>query len=126
MLSKVKMILVMTTTTRSFLCDPECPNLVAFSVYDTKPVNILTMACANLEWVEKQKKVWDKNAGATISMKFLRPGVINDYNNGMNNVDQADQLRGSYRIDRWMRKRKWWWAMWMWGVQVLLVNAYIL
>jgi len=90
MLSKVKMILVMTTTTRSFLCDPECPNLVAISVYDTKPVNILTMACANLEWVEKQKKVWDKNAGATISMKFLRPGVINDYNNGMNNVDQAD------------------------------------
>jgi len=44
----------------------------------------------------------------------------------MNNVDQADQLRGSYRFDRWMRKRKWWWSMWMWGVQVLLVNSYIL
>lgn len=30
------------------------------------------------------------------------------------------------RIDRWMRKRKWWWAMWMWGVQVLWVNPFIL
>ena len=25
-----------------------------------------------------------------------------------------------------MRKRKWWWSIWMWGVQVLLVNAYVL
>ena len=25
-----------------------------------------------------------------------------------------------------MRKQKWWWAIWMWGVQLLLVNAYIL
>ena len=25
-----------------------------------------------------------------------------------------------------MCKRKWWWAIWMWGVQVLLVNAFIL
>ena len=106
--------------------DPDCPKLVAISVYDTKPVNILSIACTNLEWVEKQKTVWDKDAGATVSMKFLRPGVINVYNNGMNNVDQADQLRGSYRIDRWMRKRKWRWAIWMWGVQVLLVNAYML
>jgi hypothetical protein len=25
-----------------------------------------------------------------------------------------------------MQKRKWWWSIWMWGVQILLVNAYIL
>ena len=48
--------------------DPECPNLVAISVYDTKPVNILSMACTNLEWVEKQKKVWNKEAGRTVLM----------------------------------------------------------
>jgi hypothetical protein len=36
------------------------------------------------------------------------------------------QLRGTYRLDRWMQKRKWWWSIWMWGVQVLLVNAYVL
>jgi hypothetical protein len=60
-------------------------------------------------------------------MAFLRPEVLTDlYNNGMNNMDIADQLRGTYRFDCWMRKRKWWWSIWMWGVQVLLVNAYVL
>ncbi len=59
-------------------------------------------------------------------MAFLRPEVTDLYNNGMNNVDIADQLRGTYRLDCWMRKRKWWWSIWMWGVQVLLVNAYVL
>ena len=39
----------------------------------------------------------------------------------MNGADIADQLRNHYRIDRWMRKRKWWW-----GIQVLLDNAYVL
>ena len=59
-------------------------------------------------------------------MKFLRSHVTDEYNNGMNNVDQADHLRGTYRFDRWMQKRKWWWSIWMWGVQVLLTNAYVL
>ena len=59
-------------------------------------------------------------------MAFLRPEVTDMYNNGMNNVDIADQLRGTYRLDRWMRKRKWWWSIWMWGLQVLIVNAYVL
>jgi len=48
------------------------------------------------------------------------------YNNGMNNVDIADQLQGTYHLDCWMRKRKWWWSIWMWGFQVLLFNAYVL
>ena len=44
----------------------------------------------------------------------------------MNDVDVADQLQNTYHIDQWMCKRKWRWATWMWGVQVLLVNAFIL
>ena len=59
-------------------------------------------------------------------MKFLRPKIVDDYNNGMNKVDQADQLRSSYRFDHWTRTRKWWWAIWLWGVQVCLVNAYVM
>jgi hypothetical protein len=52
--------------------DPACPNLVAFSVYDTKkPVNFLSTACANLIWKEKTKKVYDKVSGTMVSMKFL-------------------------------------------------------
>ena len=59
-------------------------------------------------------------------MSFLRTEVTDTYNNGMNDVDVADQLQNTYHIDRWMCKRKWWWAIWMWGVQVLLVNAFVL
>ena len=43
----------------------------------------------------------------------------------MNNVDIADQLRGSYQIDKCMRKRKWWRSMFFWGFQMLLTNSYI-
>lgn len=106
--------------------DAACPNLVAFSVYDTKPVHFLSMSCTELKWVEKEKVVFDKKEEKRVKMRFLRCSINDDYNNGMNGVDIADQLRGSYRIDRWMRKRKWWWSIWMWGVQVLLVNAYVL
>ena len=43
----------------------------------------------------------------------------------MGHVDVSDQLRGSYRIDRWVRNRKWWWSMFFWGIGVLLTNAYV-
>ena len=84
--------------------DAECPNLVAFSVYDTKPVHFLSMSCTELKWIEKVKIVFDKKEEKRVQLRFLRCKVNDDYNNGMNGVDMADQLRGSYRIDRWMRK----------------------
>ncbi len=84
------------------------------------------MACTGLKWIEKRKKVFDRETGTNVSMAFLHPEVTDMYNNGMNNVDIADQLRGTYRLDHWMRKRKWWWSIWMWGLQVLLVNAFVL
>jgi hypothetical protein len=30
------------------------------------------------------------------------------------------------QVDHWMCERKWWWALWFWGIQVLLVNLYLL
>jgi hypothetical protein len=106
--------------------DPECKDLVAFSVYDTKPVHFLSTACTNLCWKEKEKRVYDKDAGVNVVMKFLRTEMQDSYNHIMNHVDRADQMRGNYRIDRWTRNRKWWWAIWMWGFETLLVNAFIL
>jgi len=35
--------------------DPECPYLVAFSVYNTKPMHFLSMACTSLKWTENEK-----------------------------------------------------------------------
>jgi hypothetical protein len=48
-------------------------DLVAFSVYDTKPVHFLSTACTNLCWKEISKKVYDKDSGISIVMKFLPP-----------------------------------------------------
>jgi len=115
-----------TTKAAVLTGDPEAPDLVAFSVFDTKPVHFLSMACTGLKWIEKRKKVFDRESNKNVSMAFLRCEVTDTYNNGMNGVDIADQLRGTYRFDCWMQKRKWWWSIWMWGLQVLLVNAYLL
>ena len=44
----------------------------------------------------------------------------------MNSVDVADQIWNSYKFQHWMRNRKWWWALFMCGFGIMLVNAYIL
>jgi len=51
---------------------------------------------------------------------------IHKYNSEMGDVDLADQLRGSYRVDHWIRNRKWWWSLLFWGLGVILTNAYII
>ena len=42
----------------------------------------------------------------------------------MNSTDIADQLRGVYRPDHWMRHRKWRWAYFIQAIGVAGVNAY--
>ena len=44
----------------------------------------------------------------------------------MNDNDVADQLRLVYRLQRFQRNYKWWWALWMWGLEVSMVNAYMM
>ena len=94
--------------------DPKCEGLIALSLYDSKPFYMMTMACEKVEWKLKSRKLWDKELVRMVSKPFYRLNIVDDYNNNMNNVDLADQLRGSYRFDHWMRKRKWWWSMFFW------------
>ena len=75
-------------------------------------------------WVLKKRKVWLAVHREIREIGFLRLNFIDNYNNNMNSTDIADQLRGSYRPDRWMRQRKWWWAFFIWGVGVAAVNAF--
>ena len=105
--------------------DPDCKDLVALSIYDTKPVHFLTMAAETIEWVEKKRNVWNKAKREMQLISFLRVNVNDDYNNKMNSVDIADQLRNNYRVDHWLRFRKWWWSIFLWGFGVLLTNAYL-
>jgi hypothetical protein len=100
-----------------------CPNLFAVTVYDTKLVHILSTAAHCVEWIVKEKKVWSDQLINKALMKYLRLNVIDDYNNNMNSTDIADQLHGSYRPDRWMRQRKWWWAFFIWVIGVASVNS---
>ena len=44
----------------------------------------------------------------------------------MGEVDIADQLRLQYRPDRWIRNRKWWMAIFMWGISSACTNAYVM
>ena len=84
------------------------------------------MACTGLKWIEKKKKIFNRSEQKNVVMSFLQTEVTDNCNNGMNHVDIADQIRNTSRIDRWMSKRKWWWSIWMWSIQILLVNAYVL
>ena len=105
--------------------DAKCKGLLAISLYDSKPFYMMTMACEKVEWRLKKRKLWDKEQMKMVSKPFYRLNVVDEYNNHMNNVDVADQLRGSYRFDHWMRKRKWWWSMFFWCFQMLMTNAYV-
>jgi hypothetical protein len=105
--------------------DKDCVDLVACSFYDTKPVHIISMVCEDIKWIEKYRMVYDPDQAKMVGMNFLRLNLNDDYNNDMGHVDVADQLRGNYRMDRWIRQYKWWWSIWIWGFGVLLVNAYI-
>lgn len=52
------------------------------------------------------------------------PLVVKDYNANMGGVDKADQLRGSYGVNR--RSRKWWHRL-FWGfMDITFINAYVI
>ena len=52
--------------------------------------------------------------------------LIHDYNHGINDVDLADQARNEYQWDILMPKRKWWWSIMMWHLQILQADMYLL
>ena len=106
--------------------DPVAPNIVAASVYDTKPVHIISSVVDKIEWLTKERQIYDKDSKEYKEIEYLRLNLIEWYNAGMGGVDIADQLRNEYRPDHWMRKRKWWWAIYMWAMGVVHTNAYLL
>ena len=113
-----------TLKTAQLLNDSKCEGLVACSLYNSKPFYMMKMATEKVEWSLKKRKLWEKNLMKMVDTPFYQLNIVDDYNTHMNNVDVADQLRGSYRIDRWMRKQKWWWSMFFWCFQMLMTNSY--
>ena len=88
------------TTKAAILKDStECPDLIVCSVYDTKPVHMMSTVAEMVEWIEKKRSVWSAEAGTQVSISYLRLNLIDDYNNNMNNIDLADQLRNCYQFN---------------------------
>ena len=85
----------------------------------------MSMCTEELKWIMKERPIFNVDTGQTEILQFLRMNHIDGYNTTMGNVDVADQLRGNYRIDRWIRNYKWWWSIFFWDIGVLLTNAYV-
>lgn len=51
--------------------DALLPDLVAISVYDTKPVNVLSMCCKTIQWVKKSRPIYDKITKKTRAHTYL-------------------------------------------------------
>ena len=99
--------------------------LVATSVYETKPVHFLSMSCKSIKWMLNTREVYCVDTQKFESIMFLQLNVNNDYTAGMGHVDVSDQLRNYYRMDHWLRTQKWWWAIYLWEMGVMLVNSYV-
>ena len=72
------------------------------------------------------RQVCHRDLHKMVEMPFFRLNLIHDYNNGMNNVDLADQVRNVYRWDIFMWKRKWRWSIMMRWLKMIQANAYVL
>ena len=70
---------------------------------------------------------WSRErTGLPLFQHYFRLNIVDEYNNGIGNVDQADQLCLQYIIHYWLCNRKWWWAIFFWAFECSLTNAYIL
>jgi hypothetical protein len=105
--------------------DSQSSNLVVASCYDQKPFYMISHSCESVTWVPVTKPVWSSALQKNVDLTFLRFNLSDDYNYEMNDNDVADQLRLVYRIMRFQRNVKWWWALFLWGYEVSLVNAYV-
>ena len=98
--------------------DTKCPDLVSTSVYDTNPVNFLSMTCKNLMWTVKEKLVYNVDTGLVEVLRFLRMNNIDAYNNDMG--------RGTYRCYIGVCSIKWWWSICFWELCLMLVNVCVM
>jgi len=101
-------------------------DLIAISFYDSKPVYFLSSTISEIQWNTVTKKVFSKNLDKKVLVPFLRPNFVDEYNYDMNSVDRADQLRTNYNVGSGLKQRKWWCSVFLWGLDVAIVNPYLL
>jgi hypothetical protein len=102
--------------------------MICASIYDSKPVTMLTTAHHQIVFKRKSRQVWDHEVKKMKELFYWRLDMIDTYNHKMNGVDLQDQYRWYYRIDgkRMWRWRRWTWAVYRWVIDTRCVNGYIL
>ena len=83
---------------------------------------MISHSCERITWTTIEKQVWSAALKKTGPFRFLRWNLSDDYNFEMND---NNQLRLVYRIMRFQRNNKWWWALFLWGYEVSMVNSYV-
>ena len=74
--------------------DANTPGNISMSLYDIKPVYLMIVACEEKEWLNKDRKLFDKTHHKMVAAPLYRVNVIDDCNQFMGNVDIDAQLRG--------------------------------
>ena len=105
--------------------EPTMKDLVAISLYDVKPFDFMTNVWTDIRWIQKHRDFWSSSLQRMINIPYYRLNLIDIYNHNMNNVDISDQLRVVYQWGHWTRKRKWWWSIMFWEMQVMTTNTYV-
>ena len=49
----------------------DCPNIIAFYIFDQKPMYFLSTTMKNVTWLSSQKKVYDSNLKKQVKLTFL-------------------------------------------------------
>ena len=71
--------------------DATCPYVLACSIYDTRPVHVISTVADNFECTSIKKKVYSKIEKTTADMTFHRLNVIHMYNFVIGSVNVADR-----------------------------------
>jgi hypothetical protein len=102
-------------------------SVLALTWMDRKVVKFITTAHKSPSIVSAAKPrtvLQDDGTTQRTMMNYETLNVARDYNNHMNGVDVADQLRGSYPTK--IRSRKWWHVFFWWVLDTCICNAYVM
>ena len=100
--------------------------LIITSCYDLKTFYMISYRKPSVTWVALLKIFCSHKEKETVNFNFLRFNMSNKYNFEMNDNNVADEYRLVYRMQRSYRNQKWWWELWLWGMEVSLVNSFMI
>jgi hypothetical protein len=101
---KLNVAVLKSTAAASF----DWPEIICATVYDNKPLNIMTTDHTSVQWKLMSRDVWCSNEKKFVPLSHYRLAVIDDYNMEMNGGDIADQLVKNYDPRGSLRERFWW------------------